>query len=234
MAVSLPAHAETTVEAVVAACTPAAPAVDSTPLDEPTPEDGANPDGSYGAYDANRPIQIFPSADEPQVIQLTPTNPDYQGKQPRGENTLIPAGARSVIGETEVALALPPRFLSGVRRVAIEVTRVAEEGGGGSSSGVSDACSAAITAYVEELKTLPGATDASIDAGLATLVYELATTSIPTGGGSALSAAILLVASESKNGNLKYNAEKLANDIKDDKLDTKLDKSSGLNSASLS
>ena len=62
----------------------------------------------------------------------------------------------------------------------------------------------------------------------------MATTNIPTGGGSALAAAILLVASESTNGNLKYNAEKLANDIKDDKLDTKLDKSSGLNSASLS
>ncbi len=234
MAVSLPAHAETTAEAVVAACTPAAPAVESAPLEEATPEEDAVPSGPYGGYGAPQVIQITPPADEPQTIQLTPTVPDYQGKQPRGENTLIPAHARSVMGETEVALALPPRFLSGVRRVAIEATRVAEEGGGGSSSGVSDACSAAITAYVEELRTLPGATDASIDAGLATLVYELATTNIPTGGGSALSAAILLVASESKNGNLKYNAEKLANDIKDDKLDTKLDKSSGLNSASLS
>lgn len=141
--------------------------------------------------------------------------------------------AVSIGPKSDVALALPSQYLKGVRRVVIEATRVAQNGGGGTSSGVSAACGTAIQQYVDNLKANAGADTTSVEAGLAALVYGLAMTSIPSGGGTALGAAILLVASNSTNGNLKYNAKKLADDIKDDKLDTKPSSGGSLTSASL-
>lgn len=240
IAVSLPAHAETTVEAVVAACTPeAAPLSTDTDIgpfagapEASTLDDYAAPTGPYPGGPAETLI-ITPTTPEPETVQIDPT---FQGKQPRpsGENTLLPTGARSVVQQVEVALALPPRFLGGVRRAVIEVTRVAQNGGDSSSSGVSSGCSDAIAQYVAELQAIPGATTAAIEAGLADLVYKLATTGIPSGGGSAVAAAITLAASYSTNGNLKYNAQKLADDVADDQLDSSVGSAGGLTSASLS
>lgn len=192
ISVALPSEAETTVESVVSACTPA-----------PSVEEGVPSSSKFGRRPPKRLVEV--------------PLPDLPGILPR----------------SDVALALPSVYLRNARPVTIEATRVAQNGGGGTSSGVSSACSAAIAAYVAELKAVPGATTAVVEAGLSNLVYKLATTSIPNGGGSAIGAAILLVASNSTNGNLKYNAQKLADDVKDGKLDTKPSSSDGLTSASL-
>lgn len=169
----------------------------------------------------------------PSVQEDVPSSGKFSRRPPKRLVEVPLPDLPAIMPHVDVALALPSVYLRNARPVTIEATRVAQNGGGGTSSGVSSDCSAAIAAYVAELKAVPGTTTAAIEAGLSTLVYKLATTNIPNGGGNALAAAILLVADNSTNGNLKYNAKKLADDVKDGKLDKKPTSSDGLTSASL-
>lgn len=89
----------------------------------------------------------------------------------------------------------------------------------GTASKLSTACANAVAAYIAALKLVNGATTASVDAGIAQLVYSLATANIATGAGEQIAAAIEKAAESATSANLKANAKNLALDVSDGKVD---------------